>query len=86
MRPAMEAANTAQAPAMTRTAPPPAAEPAMPACDLTQKFVRVLGRKDDLVEFSFSVGWPELSVELLLPTPAFEAFCAEHRVRYLPDD
>lgn len=57
-----------------------------PVCDLSQRFVRVLGRRDNgFVEFAFSVGWPELTVELLLPEMAFEAFCAEHRVRRLDD-
>lgn len=58
-----------------------------PPCDLTQRFVRVLGRRSNgLVEFAFSIGWPELSVELLLPPPAFEAFCAAHRVRWLDEE
>lgn len=70
---------------MTRPALP-APTDAMPPCDLSQRFVRVLGRRDNgLVEFAFSVGWPELSVDLLLPTSAFEAFCAEHRVRHLDE-
>ncbi|QPN29599.1 phenol hydroxylase subunit [Diaphorobacter sp. JS3051] len=57
-----------------------------PVCDLSQRFVRVLGRRDNgFVEFAFSIGWPELSVELMLPAPAFEAFCAAHRVRHLDD-
>jgi phenol hydroxylase P0 protein len=45
------------------------------------KYVRVLERRHDgLVSFEFSIGWPELAVELLLPTAAFDAFCSEHRV------
>lgn len=67
----------------TATAPATATET---ACDLSQRFVRVLGRRDNgFVEFAFSVGWPELSVELMLPAPAFEAFCVAHRVRRLDD-
>ncbi len=51
---------------------------------LQRKFVRVIGRRDDgLVSFEFSIGWPELSVELLMPTDAFDDFCATHRVRQL---
>lgn len=70
---------------MPRTAPASAA-PQPTVCDLSQRFVRVLGRRDNgFVEFAFSVGWPELSVELMLPAPAFEAFCAAHRVRRLDD-
>jgi phenol/toluene 2-monooxygenase (NADH) P0/A0 len=37
-------------------------------------------RPDGLVSFEFSIGWPELAVELMLPTPAFEDFCANNRV------
>jgi phenol hydroxylase P0 protein len=45
------------------------------------KYVRVLERRHDgLVSFEFSIGWPELAVELLLPTAAFDAFCSEHQV------
>ncbi|KAB2887306.1 MAG: phenol hydroxylase [Burkholderiaceae bacterium] len=70
---------------MPRTATEPATVPET-ACDLSQRFVRVLGRRDNgFVEFAFSVGWPELSVELMLPAPAFDAFCAAHRVRRLDD-
>jgi len=52
--------------------------------DVTQKFVRVIDqRSDGLVAFEFAIGWPELSVELVLPRPAFEEFCATHQVRRL---
>ena len=53
-------------------------------CDTSLKFVRVIEeRADGLVAFEFSIGWPELAVELLLPAQAFEEFCATHRVRRL---
>jgi phenol hydroxylase P0 protein len=49
--------------------------------DVTRKFVRVLEeRPDGLVSFEFAIGWPELSVELLLPAPAFAEFCATNKV------
>jgi phenol hydroxylase P0 protein len=51
--------------------------------------VRVQAVRDDgLVSFDFAIGWPDLSVELMLPGPAFEAFCATHRVERLdgPED
>ncbi|MGH8820599.1 MAG: phenol hydroxylase subunit [Rhodoferax sp.] len=55
-----------------------------PVCDTSLKFVRVLEeRTDGLVGFEFSIGWPELAVELLLPAPAFAEFCATHRVQRL---
>jgi phenol hydroxylase P0 protein len=55
--------------------------PAPLVCDTTRRFVRVTEeRADGLVAFDFSIGWPELSVELLLPRAAFEEFCATNRV------
>ena len=57
---------------------------ALPTVDTSQRFVRVLERRaDGLVSFEFSIGWPELAVELLLPAAAFEAFCTNNRVRRL---
>lgn len=52
-----------------------------PPVDVNLKFVRVLERRaDGLVSFEFSIGWPELAVELLLPTAAFDAFCTQYQV------
>ena len=60
--------------------PPP---PALQA-DLTRRFVRVTDeRADGLVAFEFAIGWPELSVELLLPRAAFDEFCARQQVQRL---
>ena len=56
----------------------------LPACDTSLRFVRVLERRTDgLVSFEFSIGWPELAVELMLPEAAFEAFCANNKVQRL---
>jgi phenol/toluene 2-monooxygenase (NADH) P0/A0 len=45
------------------------------------KYVRVLDRRTDgLVSFEFAIGWPDLSVELLLPDAAFTEFCTTHGV------
>ena len=53
-------------------------------CDTSLRFVRVIEeRADGLVAFEFSIGWPELAVELLLPAPAFAEFCATQRVQLL---
>jgi phenol/toluene 2-monooxygenase (NADH) P0/A0 len=53
----------------------------LPTCDTSRRFVRVLEtRPDGLVSFEFSIGWPELAVELMLPAAAFDAFCANNRV------
>jgi len=52
-----------------------------PQCDVTKRFIRVLRRRDNgLVEFEFSIGWPELVVELMLPHQDFDAFCEKHNV------
>ncbi|WHZ12040.1 MAG: Phenol hydroxylase, assembly protein DmpK [Burkholderiaceae bacterium] len=56
----------------------------LPACDPSRKYVRRLApREDGLVAFEFSIGWPELAVELLLPGPAFAEFCTANRVQHL---
>jgi phenol/toluene 2-monooxygenase (NADH) P0/A0 len=54
--------------------------------DLTRKFVLIKDeRPDGLVVFDFSIGWPDQSVELVMPRPAFEEFCATHQVEMLDD-
>lgn len=54
----------------------------LPVCDTSLRFVRVLEeRADGLVSFEFSIGWPELAVELLLPAQAFVEFCRINRVQ-----
>jgi phenol hydroxylase P0 protein len=66
------------------TRPAFAAPSEAPARDAFPKFVRVIEeRADGLVAFEFSIGWPELAVELLLPAPAFADFCATQRVQRL---
>ena len=58
----------------------------MPVCDLDKRFVRVISRHPNgLVEFTFSIAWQELNVELLLPEAAFEEFCRTNRVSFLED-
>lgn len=52
-----------------------------PALDLSKRYVRLLERRPDgLISFEFSIGWPELAVELMLPDAAFEEFCDQHQV------
>lgn len=47
-------------------------------------FVRITGtRRSRFIEFEFSVGDPELSVEMIMPVPAFEEFCARHDAQLL---
>jgi phenol/toluene 2-monooxygenase (NADH) P0/A0 len=61
---------------------PPAPAPDEPlVCDTSRRYVCVTEvRADGLVAFDFSIGWPELSVELLLPRAAFDEFCTRNQV------
>ena len=53
----------------------------LPKADLTQRSVNVLRRRDNgFVEFEFSVGWPELVVELMMTQPDFEQFCQRQQI------
>ena len=46
-----------------------------------KKWVRCTRIRDDgMVEFEFAVGDPQLYVELLMTSAAFEEFCEMHRV------
>jgi phenol hydroxylase P0 protein len=52
--------------------------------DTSRRFVRVTERRaDGLVAFEFSIGWPELAVDLLLPAAAFAEFCERNQVQRL---
>lgn len=58
----------------------------LPICDVSRRFVRVLKRRSNgFVEFEFSIGWPELSVELMLPERDFEDFCSAQKALRLHD-
>ena len=53
----------------------------LPKADLTQRSVNVLRRRDNgFIEFEFSVGWPELVVELMMTRPDFEQFCNRQQI------
>lgn len=55
-----------------------------PRTEQVQCYVRLrTERPDGFVEFDFSFGDPDLSVDLILPKPAFEEFCSANRVRFL---
>ena len=69
---------------MTTPNPAPTHSNDVPFCDTSLRYVRVLQRRaDGLVSFEFSIGWPELAVELMLPTAAFDAFCDNNKVTRL---
>ena len=58
-----------------------APDPNPVVCDTSRRYVRLTERRaDGLVAFEFSIGWPELAVELLLPEAAFTEFCSTNRV------
>lgn len=58
---------------------------ALPCVDLSRRYVRVRGQQDSgFIDFDFSVGWPELVVELLLLPEDFAAFCRDNKVQILP--
>ena len=49
--------------------------------DTTRRYVRVCEqRPDGFIEFEFSIGTPELCVELMLPEAAFHEFCLANEV------
>ena len=50
------------------------------------RFVRVTGRnRHGHVEFQFSIGDPDLFLEMTLPPDAFEEFCRDNQVRHLDE-
>lgn len=57
---------------------------ALPPCDITKRYVRILKQEDDFVLFEFSIAWEELVVELMLPPSAFIAFCNANHIIMLP--
>lgn len=68
-------ATTCLEPAMETTSPA-TTTPQWPACDLSRRTVRVLRRRaNGFVEFEFSLGWPELVVELTMTEPDLQEFC-----------
>ena len=57
---------------------------AMKRFDDLQKYVRVTGVRDNhFTEFEFSIGDPNLYVELILPFEEFQNFCERHNARSL---
>jgi phenol hydroxylase P0 protein len=53
----------------------------------SRRFVRFQRRTDSgFVEFSFGIGSTDLMVELIMPSAAYEEFCAVNNVVRLTDD
>jgi len=56
------------------------------AATLARRYVRVTGRgPNGFVAFEFSVGWPDMSVELALPEDLFNDFCIKNNVQFLDE-
>ncbi len=54
--------------------------------DVSKKYVRVMEvRANGMVEFEFSVGEPEMAVELIMPEAAFAEFCRDNQVTFIGD-
>jgi len=57
------------------------------AFDVSRKFVRVMRTlPNGLIEFEFSIGEPDVAVELIMPKAAFDAFCLDNRVEFIAPD
>lgn len=55
-----------------------------PLFDKTQRFVLITAQREDgYVEFDFSVGDPDLAVELIMNRAMFDRFCEVNAVRTL---
>ena len=56
------------------------------AATLARRYVRITGRSaNGFVTFEFSVGWPDMSVELALPEELFNDFCVKNNVQFLDE-
>lgn len=57
------------------------------ASDALERFVRVRDvTSNNLVEFDFAIGSPDLFVELILPKAAFDEFCEKNRVSFMTEE
>lgn len=54
--------------------------------DERQRWVLVTGIRRQFVEFEFTVGDPDLTVNLIMPRDAFEEFCRTNQATLLPMD
>ena len=53
---------------------------------LARRYVRITERRaNGFVAFEFSVGWPDMSVELALPDDLFNDFCKKNNVQFLDE-
>lgn len=55
--------------------------------NINRKFVRILRTlANGFVEFEFSIGEPDVAVELIMPKAAFDAFCSDNQVEFIETD
>jgi phenol/toluene 2-monooxygenase (NADH) P0/A0 len=55
--------------------------------DTERRFVHITKRHENgLVQFEFSVGTPDFSVELMLPQPAFDEFCTRQNAVFVHNE
>lgn len=55
--------------------------------DQMPRYVRVRSEPGArLVEFDFAIGYPDLFVELVLPSAAFEHFCQHNHVQHMSEE
>jgi hypothetical protein len=53
---------------------------------LQRRYVRIVRRQPNgLVAFEFSVGWPDMGCELVLPEALFNEFCIKNQVEFLTE-
>jgi phenol hydroxylase P0 protein len=52
---------------------------------LARRYVRVTSEHNGIIAFEFSVGWPDMSVELALPEAHFKEFCSKNNVEFLTE-
>lgn len=58
-----------------------------PAFDVNRRYVRFRELRDDgYVDFTFSIGDPELGVDLSMPLGMYKEFCRMQKVTYLTRD
>ncbi len=57
------------------------------AATMARRYVRVTARQPNgFVLFEYSVGWPDMSVELALPEDMFNDFCLKNKVQFLAEE
>ncbi len=56
------------------------------AATMQRRFVRIVKKQPNgLVAFEFSVGWPDMACELVLPEELFNEFCIKNQVEFLTE-